>query len=316
MAKRKQALELEVQGNKIDILKLGDEDYISLTKMVVDYGGNTQIQNWIRLKDTIAFLGVWEGMNNPDFNSVEFHRIKSESGGQAYILSIKRWMEATHAVGIMSRAGRYGGTYAHKDIAFEFATWLSPTFKLLLIKDFQRLKDQEVANGHWNIRRFLSKAAYKMQANAIQSLLKTDGDSMSSLQKRLIYATEADLLNVLVFGSTAAEWRKINADLAKSNGNQRDYASAKQLLIMTHLESINANMLTRKVAKDERIKILAEEALRQNTTIDEVTLDRHIDAFGNFDGKEIMPAEKPLKIDNPKGFDDTIDKIANTDAKK
>lgn len=169
------ALQLHVEGADIDVITVGDEDYISLTAMVKGHGGNSQIQNWMRSKDTISFLGLWEGIHNPSFNSIEFDRIRLAAGVQTFILSVKEWTTSTGAIGVVARAGKYGGTYAHKDVAFEFATWLSPVFKLLLITEFQKLKEvqskQQEQIENWDFKRFLSKANYKLHSNTIKETL-------------------------------------------------------------------------------------------------------------------------------------------------
>jgi hypothetical protein len=259
---------IKVNGAEIRYNIVNGEDYISLTDMAKHFGGERAIYSWLRVQPTIEFLGTWEVINNPSFKPHEFVRFKNESGSNRFNPTPKQWIEATGAIGMTVKAGRYGGgTNAHRDIAFEFASHLSAEFKLYLIKEFQRLKVLEASHEQWDIRRFLSKAAYKMQTKAIYGVLQTDGASMSALQKKLLYASEADLLNVLVFGQTASEWKKASPALAKSSSNQRDYASAKQLLIITHLESINANMINRKIEKAERIRVLAKKQSANRTVL-------------------------------------------------
>jgi hypothetical protein len=268
MASKDKQLDLVINESHINVLEIGSDHYISLTDMAKDYGGSPVIEKWLSNKDTIEFLGIWEQLNNPKFNSPEFEGIKNEAGTNRFTLSVKKWVAITGAIGVRAKTGRYAsGTFAHKDIAFEFATYISPKFKLLIIKDYERLQSQEVKEKQWDFRRVLSKTGYKIQSNAIGALLNSD-NSLTSLQKSLIYASEADVLNKVVFGITAAEWRKSNPKAPK-NSNQRDYCSTKQLLILTHLESINANMINRKINRPERIKILMEEAARQNNAIRE-----------------------------------------------
>jgi len=315
MAKKNQKqLQLTIQGNTIEVIKLYEEDYISLTNMVKNYGGSTQVQNWLRLKDTIEFLGVWEQMNNPSFNSIEFDRIKSEAGTSRYMLSAKEWIKSTNAVGITAKTGRYGsGTYAHKDIAFEFASWLSPVFKLLIIKEFQRLKIKEEELEQWDFRRFLSKANYKLHSSTIKESL-IPKLNLAKASEWLAYADEADILNRIIFGQTAKTWRDRNPSKSKAGENQRDSATAKQLLILANLEAINANLISRGISKENRVPLLYEEARRQARTINEKAFEKQID-LQTYNQSQI-PSEKPIKIDNPKGFDDTMDKIVNAENPK
>lgn len=282
MAKIK-ALQLHVEGTEIDVITVGDEDYLSLTKMVKGHGGNAQIQNWMRSKDTISFLGLWEAIHNPSFNSIEFDRIRFAAGVQTFILSVKEWTTSTSAIGIAARAGKYGGTYAHKDIAFEFATWLSPVFKLLLITEFQKLKEEQSQQQdqieNWDFKRFLSKANYKLHSSTIkETLIPTL--NISKDREWLVYASEADVLNKLVFGQTAAEWRTQNKGKFTTSKNQRDYASAKKLLILANLEAINSNLISRHMNREQRVPILYREAQRQAEAISEQALEKSINDSG------------------------------------
>ncbi len=199
---------ITVKGADIAIASRHEQDYISLTDMVKNFdGGSAQIEQWLKNKDTVLFLGVWEQLNNQDFNSLEFEGIRNEAGRNSFFLSVKKWIDATGAIGIYAKAGRYGGTYAHRDIAFEFGSWLSPEFKLYLIKEFQRLKDEEYRSLalEWNFQRILAKVNYKIHTDAIKDRLIPPRVTKS--QATAIYATEADLLNVSLFGITAAQWR-------------------------------------------------------------------------------------------------------------
>jgi len=197
-------------------------------------GKNALIENWLKNKDTVLFLGIWEQINNPDFNSPEFEGIRNEAGRNSFYLSAKKWCQATGAVGLIAKAGRYGGTYAHKDIAFEFGSWLSPEFKLYLIKEFQRLKDDENERLSlaWNLNRTLSKINYRIHTDAIKANLIPP--EISSAQASFTYASEADILNVALFGRTAKEWRAEHPD---EDGNMRDHASIQQLLVLANIES-------------------------------------------------------------------------------
>ena len=208
----------------------------------------------------MLFLGVWEQLNNPVFNSLEFEGIKNEAGRNSFYLSAKKWADATGAIGLHARTGRYGGTYAHKDIAFEFGSWLSPEFKLYLIKEFQRLKDEEsrATSLEWNFQRTLSKVNYKIHTDAIKARLIPS--RLTKLQTGVIYASEADLLNVALFGLTAAQWRAANADFS---GNMRDFASLEQLVVLSNLESINAVLIHQGLEQTVRLTQLNDIAISQ-----------------------------------------------------
>jgi hypothetical protein len=227
--------------HEVTIATRHEQDYISLTDMVRNFdGGSALIEQWLKNKDTVLFLGVWEQLNNPGFNSLEFEGIRNEAGRNSFFLSAKKWIEATGAIGVHAKAGRYGGTYAHKDIAFEFGSWLSPEFKLYLIKEFQRLKDEEsrATSLEWSFQRTLAKVNYKIHTDAIKERLVPP--RLTSKQTGIIYASEADLLNVAMFGITAAQWRQANPDLS---GNMRDAATLEQLVVLSNLESINAVLI-------------------------------------------------------------------------
>jgi len=252
---------INVKGTAITILSQNENDFISLTDMVKNFdGGSALIENWLKNKDTILFLGVWEQINNPDFNSPEFEGIKNEAGRNSFYLSAKKWIEATNAVGLVASAGRYGGTYAHKDIAFEFGSWLSPEFKLYLIKEFQRLKDDENRrlSLEWNLNRTLSKINYRIHTDAIKE--KIVPEKLSAKQAAVIYASEADVLNVALFGKTAQQWRSQNPD---KEGNIRDYATIEQLLVLANIESMNAEFIRMNVPQSQRLQKLNQIAIAQ-----------------------------------------------------
>jgi hypothetical protein len=259
MVSKKQSI--VVQGSEINILSKDDEDYISLTDMVQNFeGGATLIDSWLRNKNTLEFIAVWERINNPSFNSVEFDRIRLEAGTNRFRLSVKTWMEKVNGIGVIAKAGRYGGTFAHKDIAFEFGSWLSPEFKLYLIKEFQRLKEQEIQSGQleWNIRRSLTKTNYHIHTDAIKEFLIPP--EISKEQAGHIYASEADLLNMALFGKTAKEWRTENPN---RDGNIRDYATVGQLVVLASLESQNALLIEQQKSQTERLSILNKLAIKQ-----------------------------------------------------
>jgi hypothetical protein len=247
-----------VQNQEINIIK---EDYISLTDMVRDIeNGLVLIEKWLRNKNTIEFIGTWEEIYNSDFNSPEFEGIKNEAGLNRFSLSVKMWINKTNAIGIMAKAGRYGGTYAHKDIAFEFASWISPKFKLYLIKEFQRLKNDEIEKQKlgWDIKRTLVKMNYHIHTDAIKNNLIPQHISKNKIP--FIYATEADLLNVALFGLTSKQWSEKNPKL---EGNMRDYATAEQLVVMANLESLNAQLIKQNISLEDRLVNLNEVAIEQ-----------------------------------------------------
>lgn len=250
------------KGLRISIITKDKEDYISLTDMAKfkSYDSGIVIANWLSTKYTIQFMGAWEKLHNPHFNLIEFHKIKNEAGTNGFIVSSSLWIKNTGAIGIRSSAGRYGGTFAHKDIAFEFATWLSPEFKLFLIKEFQRLKEEEnqrLALG-WDVKRVLAKVNYKIHTDAIKSHLIPPNISKQSAT--IVYASEADVLNMALFGKTAKTWRDENSS---KDGNIRDYADVTQLVVLANLEGINAELIRRGVTQRERLIQLNVIAITQ-----------------------------------------------------
>jgi hypothetical protein len=254
---------INVQGAPVSISTRYQQDYISLTDMVKHFdGGSALIEQWLKNKDTVLFLSVWEKLNNPVFNSnsLEFEGIKAEAGRNSFFLSAKKWIEATGAIGLDAKAGRYGGTYAHKDIAFEFGSWLSPEFKLYLIKEFQRLKDEESRTNslEWSFQRTLAKVNYKIHTDAIKERLIPL--QLTKAQTSAVYATEADLLNVALFGSTAAQWRQANPS---ASGNMRDAATLEQLVVLSNLESINAVLIHQNLSQAKRLSQLNAIAITQ-----------------------------------------------------
>ena len=256
---------IEVQGTSIGILTQPGGDYISLTDMVRNFdGAGALIEQWLKNKDTVLFLGVWERINNPGFNSLEFEGIRNEAGQNSFFLSAKKWIKLTGAKGLIASAGRYGGTYAHKDIAFEFGSWLSPEFKLYLITEFQRLKDEEndrLKLG-WNLQRTLAKINYRIHTDAIKETLIPP--SITKAQATLVYANEADLLNVALFGQTAKQWRDAHPD---ADGNIRDHAPLEQLVVLTNLESLNSVLIRQGLPQPERLLKLNEIAITQMRTL-------------------------------------------------
>lgn len=227
--------------------------------------GLSLIEKWLRNKNTIEFLGIWEEMYNPDFNSLEFGGIRNEAGTNRFLLSVKQWIEETKAVGIIAKTGRYGGTYAHKDIAFEFASWVSPQFKLYLIREFQRLKDEEQKQLGWNAKRELSKINYRIHTDAIKrNLIPAE---ITKIQSSMIYADEADVLNVALFGKTASEWRTENPDL---KGNIRDHATINQLICLSNLENLNAVFIDKGIPQEQRLAELNKIAIQQMKVLENI----------------------------------------------
>lgn len=220
--------------------------------------GLVLIEKWLRNKNTIEFLGIWEEIYNPDFNSPEFEGIKNQAGLNRFALSVKQWVQKTNSIGIMAKAGRYGGTYAHKDIAFEFASWISPKFKIFLIKEFQRLKDEEQKLLGWDIKRNLTKINYRIHTDAIKANLLPE--SLNKKQISIVYANEADVLNMALFGKTAKQWRDENTD---NKGNIRDYANVSQLVCLVNLENLNAVFINEGYEQNKRLVKLNEIAIQQ-----------------------------------------------------
>jgi hypothetical protein len=251
---------ITVQGSKVSIGTLHEQDYISLTDMVKRFGDESVLYGWLRNRNTIEFLGIWEQLHNPAFKPIEFDGFKRQAGLNSFTLSPKKWVEATAAIGLYSRAGRGGGTYAHRDIAFEFGSWLSPEFKLYLIKEFQRLKEEEAraSSREWNVQRALAKVNYRIHTDAIKERLIPA--RLTEPQTTAVYACEADLLNVALFGLTAMQWRQANPD---QDGNMRDAASLEQLVVLSNLESINSVFIRQGLAASDRLMQLNDIAITQ-----------------------------------------------------
>jgi len=268
MAKNKTII---VKDTSITIARINDSDYISLTDMLKAKDGDFFFANWLRNRNTVEFLGIWEKLNNPNFNYVEFDIIKGQAGLNSYRLSAKEWMEKTNAIGIISKAGRYGGTFAHQDIAFEFAMWISPEFKVYLIREFQRLKLQEQQLIGWTAKRELSKINYRIHTDAIkQNLIPAE---VTVKQSSIIYAEEADVLNVALFGMTAKTWREAHPDL---KGNIRDYASINELICLSNMENINAVFIDQEISQSERLVKLNKIAIQQMRILEEDNTDRNL----------------------------------------
>ena len=264
---------LDIQGTRVAVVTSPQGDHISLTD-IARYRNAQEpsavISNWMRSRSTIEFLGLWEKLSNPAFKPLEFERFRNEAGSNYFVLSPQRWIEATQAIGITSKSGRYGGTFAHRDIAFEFASWISSEFKLYLIVEFQRLKDEESnrLKLEWNLQRTLSKINYRIHTDAIKETLIPP--SITTAQSSQLYASEADLLNVALFGQTAQQWQSTHLG---AEGNQRDHAALEQLVVLTNLESLNAVFIRQGLPAPERLRKLNDIAITQMRSL---LADHHI----------------------------------------
>ena len=286
--------ELDVINNKVSVIRIRNTDYISLTDLARykdKYRTDYIIQNWMRSTNSILFLGTWEVLNNINFNSIEFDGFKNASGTNTFVMTPKKWIKATNAIGIVSKAGRYNsGTFAHPDIAFEFASWLSPEFKLYLIKEFERLKKNELYQQkiEWKANRLLSKVNYIVHTDAIKcNIIPT----LTEIQKKIIYSEEADVLNVALFGMTAKEWRERNPKLAKY-GNIRDYTDILHLVILSNLENTNAELIEENVSQSERLVRLNKSAIRQMELLKENKNIKELEIL-----QKQINEEKPIMID-------------------
>ena len=254
---------ITVQDTDISIVKYNEEDYISLTDMARSQMQEHIIFRWLSLKRTIEYLGEWEMLYNPVFNCTEFGTIKNAAGSNNFVLSVKTWIEQTNAQGIRSKAGRYGGTYAHRDIAYHFGMWLSPKFQLLLIKEYQRLKTEEQKLLGWSAKRELSKINYRIHTDAIrQNLIPA---KVTPAQANIIYASEADVLNVAMFSMTAKQWREANPEL---KGNIRDYATINELICLSNMENLNAVFIEQGIPQSERLIKLNQIAIHQMSILE------------------------------------------------
>jgi hypothetical protein len=251
---------IEVQGAEITVFNNREQDFISLTdiaKYKTD-DSSAVIGNWMRNRNTIEFLGIWESLYNSDFKPIEFEGFKKQAGLNAFTLSPQKWVNATNAIGIIVKSGRYGGTYAHKDIAFKFASWISVEFELYVVKEFQRLKEEEQKQLGWTVKRELAKINYRIHTDAIKENLIPP--ELTKQQISFVYASEADILNMALFGKTAKQWRDENPE---KKGNIRDYANVSQLVCLVNLENLNAHFIEQGLEHSERLQILNNTAIQQ-----------------------------------------------------
>lgn len=262
---------IEVFSKEIRVIlnKEKDNDYISLTDMVKGSEGEDHIRNWMRNKNTIEFLGIWEQLHNPNFKGAEFDTFWHEAGLNRFNMTPKKWIEGTNAIGIVSKSGRGGGTYAHKDIAFNFGMWISPKFQLYIVQEYQRLKKQEdnPLLEQWNVKRLLSKTNYTLHTDAIKNII-IPKYSLTRFKESLIYATEADMLNLILFGCTAKDWEEANPELAKKKMNVRDTATINQLVVLSNMESLNSMLIKQGFNRDRRRVILHQMAKDQMAVLD------------------------------------------------
>lgn len=256
---------IKVENAEITVIRQNDDDFISLTDMAKSQFQEHIIFRWLSLKSTIEYLGEWELLYNPNFNYTEFGTIKNMAGSNNFVLSVKTWIEKTNAIGIVSKVGRYGGTYAHRDIAYHFGMWISPRFQLLLVKEYQRLKSEEQKFLGWSAKRELSKINYRIHTDAIKQNLVPE--EITPAQKSFIYADEADMLNVAMFGMTAKEWKEQNPEL---KGNIRDYATINQLICLSNMENLNAVFINDKLPQNERLEKLNKIAIQQMKVLENI----------------------------------------------
>ena len=254
---------ITVKDTEVNVVRVNGEDYICLTDMIRAKDGEFFITDWLRNRNTLEFIGIWEKVYNPNFNYGEFATIRNQSGLNNFKISVKEFVARTKAISLQAKAGRYGGTYAHKDIAFEFAMWISPEFKVYIVKEFQRLKEEEQKTLGWSAKRELSKINYRIHTDAIkQNLIPAE---VTKAQASIIYANEADVLNVAMFGMTAKQWREVNPEL---KGNIRDYASINELICLSNMESLNAVFIEQGLQQSERLIKLNQIAIHQMSVLE------------------------------------------------
>ncbi|MBD5187255.1 MAG: KilA-N domain-containing protein [Bacteroidales bacterium] len=262
---------ITVKDTEVNIVKVNGEEYICLTDMLHAKDGDFFITDWLRNRNTLEFIGIWEKVYNPNFNYGEFAIIKNQAGLNSFKISVKEFVAKTNAISLQAKAGRYGGTYAHKDIAFEFAMWISPEFKVYIVKEFQRLKEEEQKQLGWSAKRELSKINYRIHTDAIKhNLIPAE---ITKAQSSIIYANEADVLNVAMFGMTAKQWRDANP---KTKGNIRDYATINELICLSNMENLNAVFIEQGMPQSERLKKLNEIAIHQMSVLESGDKDRKL----------------------------------------
>ncbi len=285
---------LTVQGISVAMTVINDNDYISLTDMIKAKDGDFFISDWLRNRNTLEYIGAWESLNNPNFNYGEFATIKERSGLNNFKISVKEWVERTNAIGLYAKTGRYGGTYAYKDIAFNFGMWISPIFQLYIVKEYQRLKEVEnnQYNLEWNVKRVLSKANYTIHTDAIKQYVIPQKQKWQ--KDDWIYASEADMLNIIMFGCTAKDWRELNPDKVLNGENIRDMASINDLAILSNLESLNAILIKQGMEREDRYKVLKETSEQQRTHLEQYD---YIKSLKKLDDATYIEEEKKTDFD-------------------
>jgi hypothetical protein len=265
---------IEVQGAEITVVNIREQDFISLTDIAKYKTDDTSavIGNWMRNRNTLEFLGIWESLYNPDFKPLEFEGFKKQAGLNAFTLSPQKWVTTTSAIGFIVKSGRYGGTYAHKDIAFKFASWISVEFELYVVKEFQRLKENEQKELGWTVKRELAKINYRIHTDAIKENLIPP--ELTKQQISFVYASEADILNMALFGKTAKQWRDEHSE---KKGNIRDYANVRQLVCLVNLENLNAHFIRQGLNQSERLRILNNTAIQQMRLLSEDSTSKRLD---------------------------------------
>lgn len=273
MAKKK----IIVQEIEIRLIKISSEDYICLTDMIKAKDGEFFVSDWLRNANTLEYLNAWEELNNPDFNYGEFSLIRKDSGVNSFKISVKEWVERTNASGLVAKSGRYGGTFAHKDIAFNFGMWISPMFQLYVVKEYQRLKEQEsnAYNLEWNVKRILSKANYKIHTDAVRDYIVPKA-GYTKAKEWLLYADEADMLNIAMWGCTAKDWKQANAKRTAAGENIRDMASINDLAILSNIESLNSILISQGLSKIERLRLLSKTVSQQRKSLEGIDIIKGI----------------------------------------
>ena len=295
---------LNVQGISIAMTVINNKDYISLTDMIKAKDGDFFISDWLRNRNTLEYIGAWESLNNPNFNYGEFALIKEKSGLNTFKVSVKEWVARTNAIGLYAKTGRYGGTYAHTDIAFNFGMWISPVFQLFIVKEYQRLKEIEnnQYNLEWNVKRVLSKANYTLHTDAIKQYIIP---ANTREKDDWVYASEADMLNLIMFDCTAKSWREANPERVLNGENIRDMASINDLAILSNLESLNATLIQQGIPKANRYKILQETAKQQR---------KHLEQYDYI--KSIKKLDNTTYIDEQKEVDQAVKRLDDSEKKK
>lgn len=271
---------LIVQEIEIRLTRINSEDYICLTDMIKAKDGDFFISDWLRNSNTLEYLNAWEELNNPNFNYGEFAVIRKDSGVNSFKISVKEWVERTNAIGIVATAGRYGGTFAHKDIAFNFGMWISPMFQLYVVKEYQRLKEHEsnAYNLEWNVKRILCKANYKIHTDAVRDYIVPKA-GYTKAKEWLLYADEADMLNIAMWGCTAKDWKQANVKREAIGENIRDMASINDLAILSNIESLNSILISQGLSKIERLRFLSKTVSQQRKSLEGIDIIKGIQKF-------------------------------------